>query len=73
MRSSFRSSIAKIADSPCEILVTPTPSVSKMPERLALGKPLLDDQACKAYAAERSRDVDERLAKEAAPAPNLKP
>ena len=71
--AAFRSSIAKIADSPCEILVTPTPSVSKMPERLALGKPLLDDQACKAYAAERSRDVDERLAKEAAPAPNLKP
>src|SRR5947207_9013129 len=47
--AAFRSSLAKIAASPCDILVTPTPSASKMPERLALGKPLLDDQACKAY------------------------
>ncbi len=68
--AAFRSSVAKIAASPCEILLTPTPSVSQMPERLALGRPLLDDQACKNYAAARTKDLVERLAKEAAaPAP----
>jgi len=40
-----------------------------MPERLALGKPLLDDDACKTYAAAKTKDLDERLAKEAAPPP----
>jgi len=62
----FRASIAKIAASPCEILLTPHPSASQMPERLALGKPLLDGDACKAYAAEKTKALDERLAKEAA-------
>src|SRR5205814_7770036 len=37
--SAFRASIAKIAASPCEILLTPHPSASQMPERLALGRP----------------------------------
>jgi len=71
--AAFRSSIAKIADSPCEILLTPTPSVSQMPERLALGRPLLDLDACKNYAAARAKDLDARLAKEAAPAATAKP
>jgi metallo-beta-lactamase class B len=68
--AAFRSSIAKIAASPCEILLTPTPSVSNLPQRLALGRPLLDPDACKTYAAARAKDLDARLAKEAAaPAP----
>jgi len=70
--AAFRSSIAKIATSPCEILLTPHPSASQMPERLALGKPLLDGDVCKNYAAAKTKDLDERLAKEAAgraPAP----
>jgi len=71
--AAFRSSIAKIADSPCEILLTPTPSASQLPERLALGRPLLDDQACKNYAAARAKDLDERLAKEAGPPSPAKP
>jgi metallo-beta-lactamase class B len=65
--AAFRSSIAKIASSPCEILLTPTPSASNMPQRLALGRPLLDPDACKSYAAERTKALDERLAKEKAP------
>jgi metallo-beta-lactamase class B len=64
--SAFRQSIAKIAASPCEILLTADPSASQMPERLALGRPLLDGDACKNYAAERTKELDERLAKEAA-------
>jgi metallo-beta-lactamase class B len=71
--AAFRASLAKVAASTCEILLTPDPSENGMPDRLALGKPLLDDQACKAYAALRSHELDDRLAKEAAPAPNPKP
>jgi metallo-beta-lactamase class B len=63
--AAYRASIAKVAASPCEILVTPHPSASQMRERLALGKPLLDAEACRAYAAGLSRQLDERLAKEA--------
>jgi metallo-beta-lactamase class B len=65
--AALRSSAAKIADSPCEILLTPTPSASQMPDRLALGRPLFDPDACKNYAAVRSKDLDDRLAKEATP------
>ena len=71
--SAFRASIAKIADSPCEILLTPHPAASQMPERLELGRPLLDGDACKNYAAARTKDLDERLAKEAAGSPPAKP
>jgi metallo-beta-lactamase class B len=64
--AAFRASIAKIGASPCEILITPHPSASKMPERFALGKPLLDENACKDFAATLSKNLDDRLAKEAA-------
>src|SRR5579884_4183955 len=50
--AAFRASIAKIAASPCEILLTPHPGASDLPKRLALGQPLFDDGACKAYAAQ---------------------
>jgi metallo-beta-lactamase class B len=63
--AAYRASIAKVAASPCEILVTPHPSASQMRERLALGKPLFDTDACRTYAAALSRQLDERLAKEA--------
>jgi metallo-beta-lactamase class B len=64
--AAFRASIAKIAASPCEILLTPHPSASHMRERLALGRPLFDPDACKAYAAQLTANLDQRLAKEAA-------
>ena len=67
--TAYRASIAKVATSPCEILITPHPSASQMPQRFALGRPLLDENACKAYAATKTKDLDERLAKEAAVAP----
>ena len=51
--TAFRASIAKIAASPCEILLTPHPSASQMPERLALGKPLL--MATRARLTRRKR------------------
>jgi metallo-beta-lactamase class B len=64
--AAYRAAIAKIAASPCEILVTPHPSASGMKERFALGEPLLDTNACKTFAADRTKALDERLAKEAA-------
>lgn len=64
--ASYRASIAKIAASPCEILITPHPSASQMPQRFALGKPLLDENACRDYAATLTKNLDERLGKEAA-------
>jgi metallo-beta-lactamase class B len=70
--TAFRASIGKIAASPCEILLTPHPSASDMPHRLALGKPLFDQDACKSYAAARTEQLNDRLAKEAAP-PTAKP
>jgi metallo-beta-lactamase class B len=64
--AAYRASIAKIAASPCEILLTPHPGASDMPHRLALGKPLFDADACHNYAAALTKQLDERLAKEAA-------
>ena len=62
----FRASIARVAALDCDILLTPHPSASKMIERLSLGKPLLDTNACKAYAAQLTKQLDDRLAKERA-------
>lgn len=67
--AAFRASLAKIAASPCEILLTPHPDASDLPHRLALGKPLFDQDACKNYAAGLTKQLDDRLAKEAAPTP----
>lgn len=63
--AAYRASIAKIAASPCEILLTPHPGASDMPHRLALGKPLFDADACRNYSANFSKELDARLAKEA--------
>ena len=64
--AAYRRSIVRIAESPCEILVTPHPSASGLRERLARGQPLLDPDSCRTYAASLSTNLDARLAKEAA-------
>ena len=64
--AAYRASIAKIGAGPCEILLTPHPTASDMPHRLALGQPMFDPNACKAYATQLSQKLDERLAKEQA-------
>lgn len=61
----FRQSIARIAGSECDILLTPHPVASKMRERFAAGKMLLDTDGCKTFAAERGAALDARLADEA--------
>jgi len=62
----YRASIAKIAASPCEILLTPHPQASSMKERMTGKQPLFDPDGCRNYAASLTQRLDERLAKEAA-------
>lgn len=63
--AAFRSSFAKIAASPCEILLTPHPSASQLRDRFEKGEVLLDTEGCKTYAASREKMLGDRLAKEA--------
>ena len=63
--SAFRTSIASVAALDCDILLTPHPSASAMVSRL-LHAQMEDPNACRAYAASLTRQLDDRLAKEAA-------
>ncbi|MFC7536460.1 subclass B3 metallo-beta-lactamase [Sphingomonas sp. GCM10030256] len=63
--AAYRGSIAKVAASRCEILLTPHPSASAMKERMAGQQPLFDPEGCRNYAAAKAKQLDERLAKEA--------
>ena len=64
--AAYRASIARIAGSRCEILLTPHPQSSAMKERMTGKQPLFDEAGCRNYAAALTRRLDERLAKEAA-------
>ena len=64
--AAYRASLAKVAASRCEILLTPHPSAGNMKDRMAGAAPLFDQQGCKAYAAKLGKMLDERLAREAA-------
>lgn len=64
--ATFRASLAKVAASPCQILLTPHPSGSRMRDRLAGTAPLFNENACKDYAAQQGSALDARLAKEKA-------
>jgi metallo-beta-lactamase class B len=61
----FRASIAKVAALDCDILITPHLTASRMPDRFALREPLENPHACRDYAAALTKQLDERLAKEA--------
>ncbi|HMI41023.1 MAG TPA: subclass B3 metallo-beta-lactamase [Sphingomicrobium sp.] len=66
--AAYRASIAKIAASRCEILLTPHPSASAMKERMTGKLPLFDPDGCRNYAATLTKHLDDRLAKEEAAA-----
>jgi metallo-beta-lactamase class B len=70
--AAFRASIAKVAALDCDILVTPHPSASDMIKRMA-ARSFDQENGCKDYAAGLAKALDERLAKEAAPAETPKP
>jgi Zn-dependent hydrolases, including glyoxylases len=64
----FRQTLERVADLPCDILITPHPSASRLWSRIGpdAGEPLVDTGACRAYAQNASRRLDKRLADEAA-------
>jgi metallo-beta-lactamase class B len=64
--AAFRQSLAKVAALDCDILLSPHPAASKMIDRMVGRLPLENRNACKDYAADLSKQLDERLAKEAA-------
>jgi metallo-beta-lactamase class B len=65
----YRRALAMLAALPCDILLTPHPRDGFFDKaaRIAPGKsnPLIDTQACKAYAAEGQQNLEARLRKEA--------
>jgi len=62
--AAYRDSLAKIAASRCEILLTPHPSASAMKERMTGKQKLFDPNGCRDYAAALTKRLDERLTKE---------
>ena len=64
--AAFRAGIERLAATDCDILMTPHPSASNMVARMTRKAPLTNSQACRDYAATKSKQLDERLAKEAA-------
>jgi metallo-beta-lactamase class B len=62
--AAYRASIAKVAALPCDILLTPHPSASDMVKRLQRAS-VENDNACRDYAASRTKMLDDRLSKEA--------
>jgi metallo-beta-lactamase class B len=64
--AAFRASIAKIAALECDILLTPHPSASNMIQRFAGKEALFDPAGCRNFAAARTKQLEERLTKEAA-------
>lgn len=62
----FREGIARVAALECDIILSPHPSATNMIRRLGGKAALFDPKGCSDYAAMRTKQLDERLAKEAA-------
>jgi len=61
--AAFRASIATVAGLPCDIVLAPHPNLIQF-EQKAATKSFVDPQGCRAYAAQATRTLDERLASE---------
>lgn len=66
--AAFRQTLARVGALPCDILITPHPSASRLWSRIGPGanEPLVDTEACRAYAQNATERLDKRLADEAA-------
>lgn len=62
---SIRVGLSRIADLPCEVLVTPHPSASNLFARLSGKAALVEPEACRAYAENAGEKFNARLAEEA--------
>ncbi len=63
--AAFRAGISRLAVLNCDILLTPHPSSSEMRTRLLAPSGLVDQAACRTYAANASQKLSKRLATEA--------
>lgn len=59
-----REGLARIAELPCDVLLTPHPAASNVMERFAGKAPLVDSSACRNYAAEAQQRFSDRLKRE---------
>lgn len=68
--AAFRATLDRVAALPCDVLVTPHPSASRLWSRLGpdASEPLVNHDACRAYAQGARERLDKRLADEAAEA-----
>lgn len=66
--TALRQTLTRVANLPCDILVTPHPSASRLWSRIGPGtnEPLVDTGACRAYSEAAGKRLDARLAEEAA-------
>lgn len=66
----FRATLDRVAALPCDVLVTPHPSASRLWSRVGpdASEPLVNHDACRAYAQGARERLDKRLADEAATA-----
>ncbi len=64
----YRQTLKRVAELPCDILLTPHPSASRMWSRIgAADAPLVDGKACRTYTDAAGKRLDARLTDEAAP------
>jgi metallo-beta-lactamase class B len=63
--AAFRAGLGRLRAAPCDFLITPHPSASDLPRRLRGEAPLVDAEACVAYADGIEARLDKRLAEEA--------
>ncbi len=61
----FRKGLEALAEMPCDIVLTPHPSASRMLVRMAGNGGLVDKGGCRLYAENITARLDSRLAKEA--------
>ena len=66
LKDRFVATVARIGQQPCDVLLTPHPTVSAMWQRLGPGatQPLIQRGACRALAERAHQRLAERLAKE---------
>jgi metallo-beta-lactamase class B len=62
----FRETFDRVSKLPCDILITPHPSVSDLFERLRGTKPLIESTGCRTLVQAMRKRLDDRLAKERA-------
>ena len=64
--AAFHQGMSKLAETECDVLLTPHPSGSNLIKRMSGAAPLVNPNACRDYAAAQGKALDKRLADEAA-------